>query len=87
MAPASMLRNAGIEPFGHSSYKLANGAMREYEFALVQIEFLGEVTAGRVLFGPEDVPPLLGVTALESAGFVVDPGSQQLRRLPAIPLY
>jgi len=24
---------------------------------------MGEVTAGRVLFGPDDVEPLLGVTA------------------------
>jgi hypothetical protein len=48
---------------------------------------LGEVTAGRVLFGPDDIPPLLGATALESVGFVVDPVNQQLKRLPAIPLY
>jgi hypothetical protein len=39
------------------------------------------------LFGPDDVPPLLGATALESTGFVVDPVNQQLKRLPAIPLY
>ena len=87
MAPASVLRRAGIEPVGRSSYKLAGGVWREYEFALVQVEFLGELTAGRVLFGAEDIPPLLGATALESAGFVVDPVNQQLRRLPAIPLY
>jgi hypothetical protein len=53
---------------------------------LVQIEVMGEVTAGRVIFGPDDAEPLLGVTALESAGFTVDPGSQTLKRLPAIPL-
>jgi len=87
MAPASALRHAGIEPAGRSSYRLADGGWHQYDFALVQIEFLGEVTAGRVLFGPDDVPPLLGATALESAGFVVDPINQQLRRLPAIPLY
>ena len=87
MAPASALRRAGIQPTGRSSYQLAHGGWHEYEFALVQIEFLGEVTAGRVLFGPDDIPPLLGATALESAGFVVDPVNQQLRRLPAIPLY
>ena len=87
MAPASVLRKAGIEPVGRSSYRLADGSWHEYEFALVQIEFLGELTAGRVLFGAEDIPPLLGATALESAGFVVDPTNQQLRRLPAIPLY
>jgi predicted aspartyl protease len=89
MAPASALRGAGIEPTGRSSYQLENGGWREYDFALVQIEFLGEVTAGRVLFGPDDIPPLLGATALESAGFgfVVDPVNQRLTRLPAIPMF
>jgi clan AA aspartic protease len=87
MAPGAVLRRAGIAPTGRSSYQLANGGWQEYDFALVQIEFLGEVTAGRVLFGPDDIPPLLGVTALESAGFVVDPLNRQLRRLAAIPLF
>ena len=87
MAPSSALRRAGIQPFGRSSYRLADGLWHEYEFALVQIQFLGEITAGRVLFGPEETPPLLGATALESAGFVVDPVNQQLRRLAAIPFY
>lgn len=87
MAPASELRRAGIQPSGRSRYRLANGGWRQYDFALVQIEFLGEVTAGRVLFGPDDIPPLLGATALESAGFVVDPVNQRLARLPAIPMY
>ena len=51
-----------------------------------QIEFMGEITAGRVLFGPDDVEPLLGVTQLESAAIVIDPRTGQLKRLPAIPL-
>ena len=46
----------------------------------------GAITAGRVIFGPDDVEPILGVTALESAGITVDPTNQTLRRLPAIPL-
>ena len=47
---------------------------------------MGEVTAGRVLFGPDGVEPLLGVTALESIGITIDPVTQTLKRLPAIPL-
>jgi hypothetical protein len=30
--------------------------------------------------------PILGVTALESVGIVVDPANKTLKRLPAIPL-
>ena len=47
---------------------------------------MGETTAGRVIFGPEDVEPILGITVLESIGAVVDPVRREWRRLPAIPL-
>ena len=39
-----------------------------------------------VIFGPDDAEPLLGVTALESAGITVDPASRALKKLPAIRL-
>jgi clan AA aspartic protease len=86
MAPARELRRIGVEPVGKMAYELADGSLREYAFGLARIEFMGEVTAGRVLFGPEDAEPLLGVTALESVGITVDPASRTLKRLPAIPL-
>lgn len=86
MAPASQLVKAGIQPVGRTSYELAVGTVHEYPFGLAQIEFMGEVTAGRVVFGPEEVSPILGVTALESVGITIDPASRTLRRLPAIPL-
>ena len=41
---------------------------------------------GTVIFGDAEAEPLLGVTALESGGFEVDPRSQQLKQLPAILL-
>ena len=52
----------------------------------VGIEFMGETTAGRVVFGEPGMEPLLGVTALESVGIMVDPANKTLKRLPAIPL-
>ena len=60
--------------------------VREYAYGLARIQFMGELTAGRVIFGELDCEPLLGVTALESVGIMVDPASKTLRRLPAIPL-
>jgi hypothetical protein len=51
-----------------------------------EISFMGEVTAGRVILGPDNVEPLLGITALESVGIIVDPTNRTLKRLPAIPL-
>jgi clan AA aspartic protease len=86
MAPASRLKKAGIQPAGRMIYELADGTEVEFDFGLATIEFMGDVTAGRVIFGPEDCEPILGVTALESVGIVIDPRSQTLRRLPALSL-
>lgn len=86
MAPASGLVAAGIQAVGRSGYELAGGSVHEYEFGLAQIEFMGELTAGRVIFGPEGTEPILGVTALESVGILLDPATRTLRRLPAVPL-
>jgi hypothetical protein len=68
------------------AYELADGEVREYAYGLARIQFMGEITAGRVIFGEPDCEPILGVTALESVGIRVDPASKTLRRLPAIPL-
>jgi len=86
MAPSSDLETAGVERIGRETYELADGSYREYDFGLVQIELMGTITAGRVLFGPDGTEPLLGVTALESAGVTIDPTRQTLRKLPAIRL-
>ncbi|MGA2068796.1 MAG: hypothetical protein ABSG86_27760 [Thermoguttaceae bacterium] len=47
---------------------------------------MGDVVGATVIFGEEDCEPILGVTALESAGIEVDPASQRLKRLPAVRL-
>ena len=85
-APASELTRIGVQPVGKMSYELANGKVEEYQFGLVRIAFMGEITAGRVIFGPDAAEPILGVTALESVGITIDPGTQKMKRLPAIPL-
>ena len=86
LVPAPELEKIGLRREGKMTYELANGEIREYAYGLARIQFLGEITAGRVIFGEPDSEPLLGVTALESVGIMVDPASKTLRRLPAIPL-
>jgi clan AA aspartic protease len=86
MIPAEELEKAGVEKVGRMAYELANGQVKEYPYGLARIEFMGETTAGRVIFGEPGSEPLLGVTALESVGIMVDPANKTLRRLPAIPL-
>ena len=86
LAPAGKLRQIEVQPVGTMVYELADGTKHQYAFGLVEIRFMGEITAGRVIFGPDDAEPLLGVTALESVGITVDPATRTRKRLPAIPL-
>jgi clan AA aspartic protease len=86
LVPSDELENLGVHKEGKMSYELADGTVKEYFFGLVRIEFMGETTAGRVIFGEPGSEPLLGVTALESVGIMVDPANKTLKRLPAIPI-
>ncbi len=83
-APAAALARIGIEPIGHASYELGDGSVQEFPFGLARIEVMGQVTAGRVMFGADDAEPILGVTALESMGLMVDPVTCTLMRRRAI---
>ncbi len=47
---------------------------------------MGETVAVNIIFGADDVEPILGVTALESVGIEVDPRNQRLKRLPNVRL-
>lgn len=86
MAPGDELEKIGIPKQSKMAYELADGTVKEYSFGIVKIEFMGEITAGRIIFGDKDIEPILGVTALESVGILVDPVKKTLKRLPAIPL-
>ena len=86
MAPSDELERIGLSKEGKMAYELAKGTVKEYPYGLVRIEFMGEITAGRVIFGEAGSEPILGVTALESVGIIVNPVDKTLKRLPAIPL-
>jgi len=57
LVPGAELRRIGVEPVGKMAYELADGSLQEYPFGLVQISFVGEITAGRVMFGPDPGAP------------------------------
>lgn len=86
LGPRDKLVAAGIQPEGKKVYDLADGKPIELEYGFARVSFLGNETVAQIIFGPEGVEPLLGVVALENTGVLVDPVSQSLKRLPAIPL-
>ena len=72
MVPASELRRIGIEPNGKKTYELASGELQKYEVAFAEFSFMDETIVSRVIFGPDNAEPILGVLALEAVGVVVD---------------
>jgi clan AA aspartic protease len=86
MAPGAALREIGMTPVTKRTYELADGSEIKLDVGVGQIEFLGDIVGVTAIFGPDDCEPILGVTALESTGIVVDPKTSQLKRLPAVPL-
>lgn len=86
LVPAAALHRLGVRPIERRRYQLADGAVQEYDVGLARLELLDGMTAGRIIFGPDDAEPLLGVVMLESLGFTIDPVTQTLKRLPVLPL-
>ena len=85
MVPACELKRIGVQPSAKKPYELANGEIHRYEVAWVELSLMDETIVSRVIFGPDNAEPILGVMALEAVGLVVDPTSQKLKRLPALP--
>ncbi|MFH0948187.1 MAG: clan AA aspartic protease [Elusimicrobiota bacterium] len=86
MAPESELSKAGITIEGKRLYELADGSSVECKYGFARISFMGFETITPIIFGSEDVEPILGVLALEGAGIGVDPLTRTLKVFPAIPL-
>ena len=86
LVPRPHLESIGLKPKGQRVYELADGREIKMDITTADIEFMGEIVGGTILFGEANAEPLLGVTALESVGIEVDPSNQRLKRLPAVRL-
>ena len=86
LVPRPHLESIGLAPKGQRVYGLADGSEIRMDITTADIEFMGEIVGGTILFGDTDAEPLLGLTALESVGIEVDPLNQRLKRLPAVRL-
>ena len=86
LVPRPHLDAIGLEPKGRRVYELAEGTEITLDVTTADIEFMGEIVGGTIIYGEAGAEPLLGVTALESVGIEVDPLNQRLKRLPAVRL-
>ena len=86
LVPGPCLEAIGLTPLASEQYVLADGSTIELRTTVGRLEFMGKIVGGTLVFGDADAEPLLGVTALQSGGFEVDPRTHRLKRLPAVPL-
>ncbi|WP_295392087.1 clan AA aspartic protease [uncultured Thiodictyon sp.] len=86
LVPRDSLESIGLKPKAQRIYELADGSEIRMDITTGDIEFMGEIVGGTIIFGDPGTEPILGVTALESVGIDVDPRNQTLKRLPAIRL-
>ena len=83
--PANELERLGIKREGNRNYELADGTVVSYDVGYAFVRVNGEKVVANVVFGKEKSEPLLGVTVLESAGFIIDPIRQILKKTETIP--
>ncbi len=86
LAPRDHFESIGLRPKAQRIYDLTNGSEVKMDITTSDIEFMGEIVGGTIIFGDSGTEPILGVTALESVGIDVDPRNQTLKRMPAIRL-
>ena len=86
LVPRDKLEEIELEPKGKRTYELADGSELIMDIGTADIEFMGEIVGGTIIFGDPGTEPILGITALESVGIEIDPQNQKLKRLPAVRL-
>ena len=77
-APASVLRELGVEPVAQEPFRFGQGERRIMEIGRVWLRVEEKEINTLVLFNEEGTPPLLGALALETAFMGVDPVAQKL---------
>src|SRR5260221_13549797 len=86
LVPRQHLEAIGLKPKGQRTYELADGSEIKMDITVGQIEFMGDLVRGTIIFGETDTESILGVTALASIGIKVDPQNRRLKRRPATRL-
>lgn len=77
-APASLLRELGVERRWTQSFTLTDGATREMEVGEARVRAGGREVTTLILFNHEGSMPVLGALALEGMFLSVDPVAQRL---------
>ena len=83
--PASLLERLGIRRIGKKKFRGLGGVVTR-EIGMVSMRYDGAVAGVTTISGEEDDPAIMGVTALESLGFDVDPVAGKLKSVEMLML-
>ena len=75
--PRGLLEALGVSSIGRNRFRGFGGVVSR-EVSNVLVSYGGSVAGVTVVFGEKDDPAIMGVTALESLGYQVDPVTGKL---------
>ena len=84
IVPKEVLRAIGIRPYGVETFTLADGSTIKREVGTAFLRANGRQAPSPVIFGEKGDGSLLGIIALESLGFTIDPRTGRLRPIPLL---
>ena len=76
--PCGLLNELGISPLRKAGFELGDGRIAELDIGEVRAMVNGVNAVTLVVFGGDDVQPLLGAYALEGLLLAVDPVNERL---------
>ena len=85
MLPTSLLESLGIRRIDTKKFRGLGGVVTR-DVGNVTMHYNGVSGAAGVIFGEEEDPAVMGVTALESLGFDVDPVAGKLKSVEMLML-
>ena len=84
MLPSNLLTTLGVVVIEQVAFQLADERMVEYDVGEARIRLDGRERTTLVIFGPDDVEPLLGATTLQLFNMAVDTVSERLFSVPGL---
>lgn len=82
--PRKNLKKLGIKPTFKQKFTLANGEEVKWPVGNALFKYQEKEIASPVIFGEKDDIFLLGVTTLESFGYILDPVTRELKEVPTL---
>ncbi len=83
--PMGLLERLGIARIGKRKFTGFGGVVTR-DIGNVTMHYDGDAGGVTAIFGGEGAPPIMGVTALETLGFDVDPVNGKLKRVEMLLL-